>query len=276
MYIQYHRYKFKGKFSWENMNQELRIKIAELAYDFNEGHIPSAFSIIDILSALYGSFLKYDSKNPEWEDRDYFIQSKGHGCMALYVILEKYGFIDKERLSSNCIGERILGGHPDWTKVPGVEASTGSLGNGIGYAAGVALGLKIKKKRNKVITLIGDGESNEGTVWETALLAPNLKLGNLCVIVDNNKSAVSPVPDMKKKWEAFGWETYEVDGHSEQEILRALNNISFDYDSRPKVIIANTVKGKGVSFMENNGAWHSKVPNEPELHEIKQELLNGN
>lgn len=257
------------------MNNKLRVEIAELAYNLKEGHIPSAYSIIDILSVLYGKFLKYDSKNPIWEERDYFIQSKGHGCMALYVILEKYGFLTKEELNSKCFVDRILGGHPDWTKVSGVEASTGSLGNGIGYATGIALGLKISKKRNRVITLVGDGESNEGTVWETAILAPNLKLGNLCVIIDNNKSAISPVPDMKQKWEAFGWEVHEVNGHSEEEILRTLNKISFDYDSRPKVIIAHTIKGKGVSFMEHHGAWHSKVPTEQELSEIKKELLYG-
>ena len=127
------------------MNNELRIDIAELAYEIKEGHIPSAFSIIDILSALYGKFLKYNPNNPNCEDRDYFIQSKGHGCMALYVVLSKYGFIKKSDLRLKGLEKRILGGHPDCNKVLGVEASTGSLGNGIGYAAGIALGLKIRK-----------------------------------------------------------------------------------------------------------------------------------
>lgn len=256
------------------MNKELRIKIAELAYDIQEGHIPSAFSIIDILSTVYGKFLKYNSKNPSWQERDYFIQSKGHGCMALYVVLEKYGFINGEQLRLKGLEERILGGHPDCTKVNGVEASTGSLGNGIGYAAGIALGLKIKEKKNRVVALVGDGESNEGTVWETALVAPNLNLGNLCLIIDNNKSTekVLPVPNMKQKWEAFGWETYEVDGHNEEEIYGALKKISFDYNSKPKTIIAHTIKGKGVSFIEGQGIWHSRVPTKEELDKIKYEL----
>ena len=255
-------------------NNDLRIKIAEGVHHFEGGHIPSAYSIIDIISALYGNFLKYDSKNPEWEERDYFILSKGHGCMALYTILEKYGFISEDESKNKNLEGRIIGGHPDHDKVNGIEASTGSLGHGIGTAAGIALGLKIKKKQNKVITLIGDGESNEGTIWETALIASNLKLGNLCVIVDNNKSTeqVLPVHYMDKKWESFGWETYEIDGHSEEEILSTLNKISFDYNSKPKIIIANTIKGKGVSFIENNGRWHYRTPTDEELEKIKEEL----
>ena len=209
----------------------------------------------------------FNSKNPEWEDRDYFILSKGHGCAALYVTLEKYGFITQKDLERKSKEDGILGGHPDCTKVPGVEASTGSLGHGIVTALGIALGLKIKNKKNKVITLIGDGESNEGTVWETALVASNLKLGNFCVIVDNNQSAaqILPVPNMKQKWESFGWETYEIDGHSEEEIFSTLNKISFDFNSKPKIIIANTVKGKGVSFVEGHGPWHHHIPTDEEL-----------
>lgn len=256
------------------MNEDLRIKISEMVYHFGEGHIPSAFSIIDILSALYANFLRYNPKNPNWEDRDYFILSKGHGCMALYTILEKYGFINENDFKIKDLERRILGGHPDCNKIKGIEASTGSLGTGVGIAAGIALGLKIKKKQNKVITLIGDGESNEGTIWETALVAPNLSLGNLCVIIDNNKSCeqVLPVPYMDKKWKSFGWETSVVNGHSEKEIFYALNKISFDYNSKPKAIIANTIKGKGVSFIEGCGSWHHRVPTKDELNLIREEL----
>jgi len=259
------------------MNEELRIKIAETVYKAGEGHLPSSFSIIDIIATLYGRFLKYDAKNPEWDGRDYFILSKGHGCVALYVILEKYGFISEKDLQNQCKYGGILGGHPDYTKVPGVEVSAGSLGHGVVTAMGIALGLKIKDKKNKVIALIGDGESNEGTVWETALVAPNLKLGNFCIIIDNNKSTeqILPIPHMKQKWEAFGWEVYEVDGHSEEELITALNKLSFDYESKPKVVIANTIKGKGVSFMEGHGPWHHKVPTEEELKKIREELSNG-
>lgn len=259
-------------------NNKLRFQTAELVHHAGEGHIPSAYSIIDILAALYEHFLKVDPKNPAWEERDYFILSKGHGCAALYPVLLQQGFIRQIDLERKSKENGILGGHPDCTKVPGVEASTGSLGHGLVTAMGIALGLKIRKKSNRVITLIGDGESNEGAIWETALVAANLKLGNLCVIVDNNKSTeqILPVPNMKQKWESFGWETYEIDGHSEEQILSTLNNISFDFILRPKVIIAHTVKGKGVSFMEGHGTWHHKVPTTEDMQKIRHELeLDG-
>lgn len=257
-----------------NSNNALRLKIAEMIKEAGEGHIPSAYCIIDIISLLYDQFLKFDSSNPEWEERDYFILSKGHGCAALYVVLEKHGFITEKDLEKLSKEGGCLGGHPDCTKIPGVEASTGSLGHGIVTAMGIALGLKIRKKDNKVVTLIGDGESNEGTIWETSLVAANLQLGNLCVIIDNNKSAeqVLPVPNMKKKWEAFGWETYEINGHSEEELLTTLKRISFNIESKPKAIIAHTIKGKGVCFMEGHGPWHHKIPTDKELEEIKKEL----
>lgn len=258
------------------MNNGLRKAIVEVAYKTGEGHIPSAFSILEILSTLYGKFLHYDNKNPNWDGRDYFILSKGHGCLALYAILQKYGFISESQLFEIDKSKRILGGHPDCTKIPGVEASTGSLGHGLGIGLGIALGLKIKQKNNRVIVLVGDGECNEGTIWESALVASNLNLGNLCVIVDNNKSSenVLPVPEPKKKWESFGWEVYEIGGHNEEKLLSVLNSLSFNCESKPKVIIADTIKGKGVSFIENNGIWHHKIPNLEELDKIEKELEN--
>lgn len=256
------------------INKDLRLKIAEIVYNAKEGHIPSSYSIIDIINTLYTKFLRIDPENPEWKERDYFILSKGHGALALYVVLEKIGFISEKDIEEKSSLNGILGGHPDCTKVPGVEASTGSLGHGIATALGIALALKIKQKKNRVIALIGDGESNEGTVWETALVASNLKLGNLCLIVDNNKSAeqILPIKNMKKKWEAFGWDTYEIDGHSEEELLKILNCIDFDFNENPKIIIANTIKGKGVSFVEGHGPWHHRVPSEKELKLFKEEM----
>lgn len=257
------------------MNNDLRKKIVDMVYKAGEGHIPSAFSIIDIIAYLYDKVIKFDAKNPAWDERDYFILSKGHGCAALYVVLEKHGFISQDDLDAKSKKGAILGGHPDRTKVPGVEASTGSLGHGIVTAMGIALGLKIRNKKNKVIVLVGDGECNEGTVWETALVAANLKLGNLCCIVDNNGSTaqVLPVPNFPEKWKSFGWKVQRINGHKEKEIEGAFKKMKFDLDSEPKVIIADTVKGKGVSFMETHGPWHYKVPNKEELELIYRELV---
>ncbi len=255
-------------------NVDLRKRIVDLIYKAKAGHIPSAFSIVDILAYLYAKVLKFDSHNPKWSERDFFLLSKGHGCAAFYVLLEQYGFIAQEDLDKMCYYDGILGGHPDATKVPGAEGSTGSLGHGICTALGVALGLRIKQMNNKVIVLIGDGESNEGTVWESALVAANLKLGNLCCIIDNNGSAaqILPVAPLKEKWEAFGWEAQVMDGHDPDDIARTFGRINFEHNTKPKVIIANTVKGKGVSFMEVHGPWHYRTPNEEELKQIYEEL----
>ncbi|MCF7866028.1 transketolase [Candidatus Woesearchaeota archaeon] len=256
-------------------NGDLRYAIANTVYSAGEGHIPSAYSIIDIINVIYGKFLNINKNDVTNKDRDYFILSKGHGAVAYYVVLEKYGFITKEDLMTKSKENAILGGHPDCTKVPGVEASTGSLGHGAVTALGIALGLKIKQQKNKVITIIGDGESNEGSIWESALVAANLKLGNLCYVIDNNKSTeqILPMTDMAKKWESFGWEVYEIDGHDEEEILKTFQKIDFSYVGKPKLIIANTIKGKGVSFIEGHGPWHHKVPSDEELQAIKEELL---
>ncbi len=256
------------------MNKKLRLKVLEIIYKAGEGHIPSAFSIIEILSVLYGKFLTFDSGNPDWKKRDYFILSKGHGCAALYVILEKYGFIPAKELEKKSRHDGILGGHPDVTRVPGIEASTGSLGHGIVTAMGIALGLKIRKKKNRVITLVGDGECNEGTVWETAMVAANLKLGNLCVIVDENGSTsqILPLPNLSARWAAFGWEAYDVDGHNEDDIYKLLRKLKFSPEGKPKVIVAHTIKGKGVSFMEGHGVWHSRIPTAEEYEIARREL----
>jgi len=257
------------------MNNDLRKKIVDLVVSAKEGHIPSTFSIVDIIATLYKHVLKVDPKNPDWEDRDYFVLSKGHGAMALFVVLNKYGFISDDILDSYSKFGSILGGHPDVTKVPGAEASTGSLGHGLSFSIGIALTHKIKKSKNRIFTLIGDGESQEGTVWEAAQVGVNLKLGNLCVIVDNNQSAAQlmPIQNPKKRWEAFGWNVIEIDGHSEKELLEAVDKIDFEAEI-PTIIIANTIKGKGVKMIEGHGQWHHKIPNEEE-YKILMDELNG-
>lgn len=239
-----------------------------------EGHIPSAFSIVDIVETLYSKFLRFDPKDPRDNSRDYFVLSKGHGCAALYVVLEKHGFISQRDIDDYGRFDGILGGHPDRTKVPGAEASTGSLGHGLPTAAGIALGMRIQGRPNRVVALVGDGECHEGTVWETALVAQNLGLANLCCIVDFNGSAaqILPHPDIVRQWEAFGWETCQIDGHDVEQIEGALQHFFAGENSRPLAVIARNVKGKGVSFLETHGPWHHKIPNPAEYEAIMAEL----
>jgi len=257
-------------------NNDLRLAIVDLVRTGNGGHIPSAFSIVDIIDTVYSTVLRHDPKNPDWDDRDYFILSKGHGCAALYVVLRKNGYLEQKDMDEYLSFNGILGGHPDRTKVPGAEASTGSLGHGLPFAVGIALGLKIKKKNNRVIVLVGDGECHEGTIWEAALLSQNLGLDNLCCFVDFNGSAeqILPHPNISEQWRAFGWDVHEIDGHETGEIGSELDRFYSKCGSsgRPTAIIANTIKGKGVSFMQQHGPWHYKVPDENEYSLIKEEL----
>ena len=207
------------------------------------------------------------------DNRDYFVLSKGHAAAALFVVLNKYKFINNDVLDSYAQSKSILGGHPDLTKVDGVEASTGSLGHGFPTAVGVAFGLKIQNKKNKVISLLGDGECHEGTIWEAANIGANLKLKNLKIVVDRNKSAqqLMPIENMEKKWSAFCWNTYVFDGR-EKESMQDSFSKEFD-NEKPTALIADTIKGKGVSFMEGHGQWHHKIPNDEEFLKIEKELL---
>jgi len=256
------------------LNADLRFKIAQMVKSSGEGHIPSSYSIVDIIDCIYGHFLNYDPENMSSDERDYFILSKGHGCGALYAVLNKYGIISDKDIKNYSTSAGILGGHPDMTEVPGIEASTGSLGHGFPTAVGLALGLKIKNKANKVFALLGDGECHEGTIWESANIGNNLMLGNLCAIVDWNGSAAQLMPfdNLTSKWKAFGWEVFEVDGHSLACMKHIFSQLSFSFETKPKVILAKTVKGKGVSFTEGHGKWHHRIPNDIEMTEITREL----
>ena len=256
------------------LNKDLRIEIAEIVNRAKEGHIPSSYSILDLINFLYSKILKFKKNNSRWIHRDYFVLSKGHGALALYVVLKKFGILTKKNLNFYSQNKSILGGHPDMTKVPGAEASTGSLGHGFPIAAGIAMGLKIRKKKNKVLVLVGDGECHEGTIWETAHACNNLRLGNLCAIVDWNGSAAQLLPedDLIAKWKAFGWNTYVIDGHNEKHLKRVFKKIKFSLKNKPSVIIAKTIKGNGVSFLEGHGIWHHRVPTKEELDKIREEL----
>ncbi len=259
----------------ETRNKDLRKKIVDMVISGRDGHIPSAFSIIDIVEILFRRYLNYNPENPHWTKRDYFILSKGHGCLALYVVLHKYGFLTSTDIEGFCKPNGILGEHPDATKIPGVEASTGSLGHGLPFAMGIALGLKIRSLKNRVFVLVGDGECHEGTVWETAHVACNQQLGNLCVLVDWNGSAAQLMPrdDLPGKWKAFGWNTVISEGHSEDEMKTALDGVNFSLDGPPTAVIFRTIKGKGVPMLEGHGPWHHKIPDEKE-YAIIMEALN--
>ena len=254
------------------MNNDLRLKIVELIKEANEGHIPSSLSIVDIINFIYKKKLKIKShKNP---NRDIFILSKGHGGMALYVVLNKFGFLRSSELKRYGSANSLLGGHPDMTKIKYVEASTGSLGHGFCTAVGCSLALKILKKKNTVYCLTGDGECHEGTIWEAANIAANNKLNNIINIVDVNGSAkqLMPIDNLSLKWRAFGWNVINCDGHSEKSLEYAFSKIKKFKNQKPSVILAKTIKGKGIPFMEGHGKWHHKIPNDQELISIRKIL----
>ncbi len=256
------------------LNKDLRRNIVEMVVAGNNGHIPSAFSILDIVSHLYANVLNVDPKNPEWAGRDFFILSKGHGCLALYVNLHRHGFITDEDIAQFCRKGGILGEHPDFNKVPGAEASSGSLGHGFSYAVGIALGHRIKGRENRIFVLVGDGECHEGTVWEAAHVARNQELGRLCVVVDWNQSGMQLLPhdDLPAKWKAFGWNTIVIDGHNENELKLAFEGVRFAGRGIPTAIVARTVKGKGVPMLEGHGMWHHRIPNAEERAKIMEAL----
>jgi transketolase len=222
--------------------------------------------------------MKIDPVNPQWEDRDRFVLSKGHSCPALYVVLAELGFFPKEALFTLRQFGSILQGHPDMNLTPGIEMSTGSLGQGLSVACGMALAGKLDQKTFKVFCLLGDGELDEGSVWEAAMAAAHYKLDNLTAIVDRNDmqidgttNCIMTLEPLKKKWEAFGWYATEIDGHNIQQIVDTLDFLR-SYTEKPSVIIAKTIKGKGVSFMENKLEYHGRALTQEELALALKEL----
>jgi transketolase len=255
-------------------NKDLRLKILTMITESGEGHIPSSFSIVDVINYLYTKVMYINKNNFNSQKRDYFVLSKGHGCAALYVVLEKIGILSKKHIQNYSTYKSILGGHPDCTKVPGVEASTGSLGHGFPTAVGIALGLKIKNKKNKVYVLLGDGECQEGTIWESANIANNRSLNNLIAIVDWNGSAkqLMPKDDLINKWKSFGWNVYTVDGHSTKKMNLVFQRIKQKKRNNPSIVLAVCTKGKGIKLIEGHGPWHHKTPNKKEYSDFKEIL----
>ena len=251
---------------------KLIYRIAEVSAKAGEGHVPSALSILDIVWVIYKNFININLIKNNSKKRDIFILSKGHGCLAQYVVLEEMKIFSKKFLNLFCKYNSKFGGHPDANKIKGIECSTGSLGHGLPFAAGIAYGNKLLKINSKIISIVGDGECNEGSIWETFLIASHHKLNNLVCIIDKNKSTdrALKIDNLVKKFESFGWKSIEINGHSHNEIIRALSTRS----EKPLAIIANTIKGKGVSFMENSVQWHYKFPNEEELSKAISEINN--
>jgi transketolase len=228
------------------------------------GHIGSSLSLIEIMRVLYDDILRYRADQPDWPDRDRCILSKGHGCIAQYVMLAEKGFFPHAVLDTFCRRDSILGGHPEAGKIPGIEASTGALGHGLPIGVGRAMGLRIQGRDARVFVITGDGEINEGSVWEAALSANKHRLSNLTVMIDYNKvqsagptAEILDLEPLAAKWRAFGFAVAEVDGHDVAALRHVLQSVPLDAD-RPSLIICHTVKGKGLAFAENDANWHHK------------------
>ena len=267
---------------WASETPRIRENILKMIHQANSGHPGGSLSPVEIIYALFAKngVMKHDPKNPTEINRDRFILSKGHGCPCLYAVLAATGYdiTEEELMTLRNIGSRLQG-HPDRVRIPYLEASTGSLGQGASIAQGIALTYKMDKINRHVYCLLGDGEMQEGQIWEVALSASHHKLNNLTLILDYNKGQIDGhvkdilnLDPILSKWEAFGWNVSEVNGHSYSEIVSALNNKS---EKKPSMIIANTIKGKGVSFMENEIGWHGKAPSDEELAKALDEIRNN-
>ena len=258
--------------------KKIRIGIIESVYSGKSGHPGGSLSIADIMAVLYFCEMNIDPENPKNENRDRLVLSKGHCAPALYSALSNRGFFDVEELKSLRNIESRLQGHPDMKKIPGVDMTTGSLGQGLSAANGMAIAGKLDNKDYRVYCILGDGEIEEGQIWEAAMSARKYKLDNLCVIVDNNnlqidgtiEEVMSSYP-IDEKFRSFGFQVINIDGHDIQEIIDAFD-VAKNVKEKPTCIIAKTIKGKGVSFMENQVGWHGKAPNEEQYKQAIEEL----
>ena len=262
----------------EEKAKEIRKGIIEQVYKAQSGHPGGSLSIADILTVLYFKEMNIDPKNPKWEGRDRLVLSKGHCSPALYSCLANKGYFEQEKLSTFRNIESNLQGHPDMNKVPGVDMTSGSLGQGLSVANGMAISGKMDNKNYRVYCILGDGEIEEGQIWEASMASCKYKLDNLCVIVDNNnlqidgtiEEVMSSYP-IDEKFRSFGFEVINIDGHDIEEIIKAFE-VARNIKEKPVCIIAKTIKGKGVSFMENQVGWHGKAPNEEQYKQAMEGL----
>ena len=261
----------------EEKARQMRKTVLDMIYKAKSGHPGGSFSATDLMVGLYYHKMKYEANNPKWAERDRFIMSKGHACPIQYAILADLGFFPKEELMKLRTLEGMLEGHPSSTRTPGIEISTGSLGMGLSAGNGMALAAKLNNLDYKTYVLIGDGETQEGQIWEAIMTADSLKLNNIVAIFDCNNgqndlkvSETLEIQPLAPKLASFNWEVIEIDGHNMEEIVSALDQAA--QSDRPVAIIAKTEKGKGVSFMEGNMAFHGKAPSEEELKKAYAEL----
>ncbi|NLN16510.1 MAG: transketolase [Firmicutes bacterium] len=259
------------------MANQIRRDVVEMIYRANAGHPGGSLSCVDLVTALYFAVMRLDPKRPAWPDRDRFIMSKGHGCPTWYAALAHRGFFPREELWTLRQYPSILQGHPDMKKTPGVDMTSGSLGHGLSAGLGMALGAKLNGQDFNVYVLLGDGELQEGLVWEAAMAASQLRLDNLVTIVDYNGlqldgtlGEVIGLEPLVDKWRSFGWTVFEIDGHDMEEILSICHRAR--KTSTPVAIIAHTIKGKGVSYMEHQVGWHGAAPNEDQFKQAMAEL----
>ncbi|MBI2101545.1 transketolase [Candidatus Woesearchaeota archaeon] len=258
--------------------KDFRKGVIEVVYKAQSGHPGGSLSEIDMLVALYFYKLRVDAKNPKWDNRDRFVLSKGHASPGIYVVLADRGFFPKSELDGFRKINRMLQGHPELS-TPGIDFAGGSLGQGICFAHGIALACRLDKKDCKVYCMIGDGEAQEGAVWEASMAAAFHKLDNLIVILDKNQvqetgrtKDIMDLGNVALKWKAFGWNTIEINGHDMGQIVKALDKASKMRNKKPTIIISDTIKGKGVSFMELNYRFHGKAPNDEEYKRAIEEI----
>lgn len=263
--------------SIKDLSNQIRLDIVKMINLGSSSHIGSALSCVDLIISLYKYFLRFDPNNPEDPDRDIFILSKGHAGAAVYATLANLGFFDRKKLETHYQNDSDLSGHVSHKNVPGVEFSTGSLGRGLSVAAGIALAIKKKNQPRKVCVLMSDGECDEGSIWEAAMFSSHHKLNNLLCVIDYNKlqslDTVANTLELEPftmKWTSFGWNVFECNGHDFEEIESLLKKVG--QSDKPVCIIANTTKGKGISFMENSVLWHYRAPKDDEYDNAIKEL----
>jgi transketolase len=264
----------------QKIANQLRLDVVRMVHDAKDGHPGPALSAMDIITTLYFRELNIDPSHPQWADRDRFILSKGHACPALYAALARKGYFSVDEFKGLRGLGCLLQGHPCMKKTPGVDMTSGSLGNGLSIGVGMAIAAKYRKKSYNTYVILGDGEIQEGIVWEAAMCAKRYQLNNLIVFIDHNGwqsggqvEQISGLLPILPKWEAFGWHCQAIDGHDFTQIIKSIENAKIT--PGPSVIIAKTIKGKGLPFMENDNSWHKRVPTDEELA-VAVEVLGGN